>query len=171
MDFSYAALANLRSEHHDVKVLPTKMKRNCVDIPNYTSETSGFEWTLQALLKMFPNLALIIDLTNTKKYYDGKQDLNFCSPQNEAEYIKIYPAEHFIPEKEVPDMSLSYSKAGVGSHSCIKCVCRLSWSSNRKTKLYSRLKKSFLEKFVFLEKEKLEHRKIFKRNNRQIKYC
>ena len=55
-------------------------------------------WTPRHLFSRIPNLAVIIDLTNTSRYYD-KRALLKISP--DVEYHKIFTQGHVVPNNQV----------------------------------------------------------------------
>ena len=60
-----------------------------------TSNDHNDPWTLKLLVDRIPDLGLVIDLTNTSKYYNPK-DL----PDERIEYVKIFTRGHEIPSRD-----------------------------------------------------------------------
>lgn len=62
----------------------------------YDSKAADFqEWTLKTMLEKFPRLDLVIDLTNTDRYYDPQ----FLKSKN-VKHFKIKTEGHVIPKTE-----------------------------------------------------------------------
>ena len=59
-------------------------------------------WTLEELFSRRPDLDAVVDLTNTKRYYDPK-DMERAAPKGEAdfEHFKIFTQGHEVPNRDV----------------------------------------------------------------------
>ena len=115
------------------------------------------DWTPRTLLQEHPDLELVIDLTNTDRYYNGKCDLNRDQdPSHNVEYAKIFTPGHQVPDNNtvskffsVVDHFLHNNNNGlIGVHCthgvnrtgymiCRYLVQRLKWDPEQALKVFA----------------------------------
>lgn len=107
---------------HDIAIMSEIEASNNL----YSKDSKEGEWTPQTLMQTLPNLAMVIDLTNTNSYYNGYQDLKMIDPSvsRSIRYIKIRTPGHIIPHSKLVsrffyevDKFLHFKKEGlIGVH-------------------------------------------------------
>ena len=56
------------------------------------------EWSVAALMERVPDLSVVVDLTNTNKYYHRKA---LTKLKADIQYNKIYTEGHVVPNRKV----------------------------------------------------------------------
>ena len=61
-------------------------------------DPTDYKWSVKALTDRIPDLSVVIDLTNTNKYYHRKA-LTKINP--DIQYNKIYTEGHVVPSRKI----------------------------------------------------------------------
>ena len=76
--------------------LPSQEATSQSQEPSYIQQAQQGPWTLNTLVEKFENLSVVIDLTNTYRYYQPRY-----LDENNVKHIKILTEGHVIPSKTV----------------------------------------------------------------------
>ena len=92
MSFAQNVLSNIR---HSVK---GGSEDDSSQGEDRTMDPSDNEWSVSALMERLPDLSVVVDLTNTNKYYHRKA---LTKLKADIQYNKIYTEGHVVPNRKV----------------------------------------------------------------------